>query len=75
MWKEENSAITKDFSFSDFQEALSFVSKVAKLAQKANHHPDILIHGFNKVRLTLSTHSEGRVTEKDLALAKKIDAL
>ena len=45
------------------------------LAEQANHHPDILIHGWNKVRLTLSTHSEGGLTESDFALAARIDGL
>jgi 4a-hydroxytetrahydrobiopterin dehydratase len=54
---------------------MAFVNKVADLAEEANHHPDILIHGWNKVRLTLSTHSEGGVTEKDRALAERIDQL
>ena len=45
------------------------------MAEAANHHPDILVHGWNKVRLTLSTHSEGGVTDADLALAQQLDAL
>ena len=45
------------------------------VAEAADHHPDILVHGWNKVRLTLSTHSEGGVTAADLALAEQLDAL
>ena len=48
---------------------------MADAAEAANHHPDILVHGWNKVRLTLSTHCEGGLTEADLALAATIDAL
>ena len=51
------------------------MNRVAELAESANHHPDILVHGWNKVRLTLSTHSAGGLTDADFALARGIDAL
>ena len=54
---------------------MAFVNRVADVAQEADHHPDILIHGWNKVRLTLSTHPEGGLTDKDHALARAIDEL
>ncbi|MDQ3630912.1 MAG: 4a-hydroxytetrahydrobiopterin dehydratase, partial [Actinomycetota bacterium] len=53
----------------------AFVNRVAEAAESANHHPDILIHGFNRVRLTLSTHSAGGLTDKDFQLARMIDGL
>jgi 4a-hydroxytetrahydrobiopterin dehydratase len=74
-WKQDGATLTRDFECKDFKDALAFVNKVGALAEEANHHPDILIHGWNKVRLTLSTHSEGKVTEKDQALAERIDSL
>ena len=74
-WTQDGDALVRDFKHRDFAAAIAFVNKVAELAEEANHHPDILVHGWNKVRLTLSTHSEGRVTEKDHALAQRIDAL
>ena len=74
-WTQDGDALVRDFEHPDFAAAIAFVNKVAELAEEANHHPDILVHGWNKVRLTLSTHSEGRVTEKDHALAQRIDAL
>ena len=74
-WREEGAAIVRDLEFKDFAAALAFVNRVAGAAEDANHHPDILIHGWNKVRLTLSTHSEGRVTDADHAMATRIDAL
>jgi 4a-hydroxytetrahydrobiopterin dehydratase len=74
-WNQDGDALVKDFELKDFAAAVAFVNRVAGLAEEANHHPDILIHGWNKVRLTLSTHSEGQVTEKDHALAERIDAL
>lgn len=66
--------IEKPYSFEDFREAMRFVNKVAELADKADHHPDILIN-YNKVTLTLSTHSAGGLTEKDLDLARDIEFL
>ncbi len=74
-WREENQSLVRDFEFSNFAAAMAFVNRVADVAEEANHHPDILVHGWNKVRLTLSTHSEGRVTDNDHALAQKIDGL
>jgi 4a-hydroxytetrahydrobiopterin dehydratase len=68
-------AIERELSFADFVAAIAFVNRVAELAEAANHHPDILVHGWNKVRLTLSTHSEGGLTEADFRLAQAIDRL
>jgi 4a-hydroxytetrahydrobiopterin dehydratase len=74
-WREEEAALVKDFELADFATAMGFVNQVAEMAEGANHHPDILIHGWNKVRLTLSTHSEGKVTQADHDLAAGIDGL
>jgi 4a-hydroxytetrahydrobiopterin dehydratase len=68
-------AIARELKFADFRQAIDFVDRVAVVAEEANHHPDILVHGWNKVRLTLSTHSKGGVTDADFALAARIDAL
>jgi 4a-hydroxytetrahydrobiopterin dehydratase len=65
----------RDYEFRDFAQAISFVNRVADAAEQANHHPDILIHGWNKVRLTLTTHSAGRLTDNDRAMAERIDGL
>jgi 4a-hydroxytetrahydrobiopterin dehydratase len=75
VWREEDSALVRDYEFEDFAGAMAFVNRVAATAEQANHHPDILVHGWNKVRLTLTTHSEGGLTENDHAMAKRIDAL
>jgi 4a-hydroxytetrahydrobiopterin dehydratase len=64
----------KDVILADFTHAMRFVNDVASAAERSNHHPDILIQ-WNKVTLTLSTHSEGGITIKDFALAKKIDKI
>ena len=68
-------AIARELKFDDFAAAIAFVNRVAAVAEQANHHPDILVHGWNKVRLTLSTHSEGGLTAADFDLAARIDAL
>jgi 4a-hydroxytetrahydrobiopterin dehydratase len=74
-WREEGAELVKDFELADFGTAMGFVNQVAEMAEAANHHPDILIHGWNKVRLTLSTHSEGKLTQADHDLAAGIDGL
>jgi 4a-hydroxytetrahydrobiopterin dehydratase len=73
-WKKKGANIIRTFQFQDFVAAIRFVGTVAKLAEKAAHHPDIDIR-WNKVTLALSTHSEGGLTERDFALAKKFDGL
>ena len=65
----------RDYQFKDFAQAVAFVNTVAEAAEEANHHPDILIHGWNNVRLTLTTHSEGKLTDNDRAMAERIDGL
>jgi 4a-hydroxytetrahydrobiopterin dehydratase len=72
-WRREGEALVRDWRFADFGAAIAFVERVAEVAETANHHPDILVHGWNKVRLTLSTHSEGGITAADLALAERLD--
>ena len=74
-WRPEGDALVRDFKFKDFAEAMAFVNRVAEIAEQRNHHPDILVHGWNNVRLTLSTHSKGGLTELDFALAERIDTL
>ena len=74
-WRQEGDALVRDFKFKDFAEAMSFVNQVADAAEERNHHPDILVHGWNTVRLTLSTHTKGGVTDADRALAEQIDSL
>ncbi|MCL4785548.1 MAG: 4a-hydroxytetrahydrobiopterin dehydratase [Verrucomicrobia bacterium] len=73
-WKKTGAAISRTFQFQNFVAAMKFVNAVAKLAEKAWHHPDIDIR-WNKVTLTLTTHSEGGLTGKDFQLAKQFDRL
>ncbi len=74
-WEREGDALVRERRFADFAAAIAFVERVAECAEAANHHPDILVHGWNKVRLTLSTHSEGGITAADLALAQRLDTV
>lgn len=72
-WQRHHDEIRKEYRFADFKAAMAFVNRVAEAAEAADHHPDIEIK-YNRVEMTLSTHSEGGVTEKDLGLAAQIDA-
>jgi 4a-hydroxytetrahydrobiopterin dehydratase len=74
-WKTENKYLGKVFELKNFEEAVNFVNKILPLAEKADHHPDILIHSYKKVKVMLFTHSEGKITDKDYSLAKKIDEI
>lgn len=75
MWEENNNRLSRTFIFGNFIEAFSFMTKVAIVAEKMNHHP-YWINVYNKVEIHLSTHDEGDiVTEKDRKLAKEIDQL
>ena len=74
-WIEEDNRLKKTFKFKDFIEAWSFMTKVALVAEKMNHHPD-WSNVYNTVTITLTTHDkENTLTEKDRELAKKIDEL
>jgi 4a-hydroxytetrahydrobiopterin dehydratase len=68
-------SIEREWKLADFAAAIAFVNRVGEVAQTANHHPDILLHGWNKVRLTLSTHSQGGLTDADFKLASQVDHL
>jgi len=73
-WERDGDEIVRTFEFSDFNEAMGFVNRAAMTAEKADHHPDIDIR-WNKVKLALSTHSEGGLTAKDLEMADQLDGL
>jgi 4a-hydroxytetrahydrobiopterin dehydratase len=73
-WRREGDSITRELKFDDFQGSVDFVNRITPPAEEMNHHPDIAI-SWNKVTLTLSTHSEGGLTENDFELATRIDSL
>jgi 4a-hydroxytetrahydrobiopterin dehydratase len=75
MWKEENNQLSRSFTFADFSEAFAFMTRVALLAEKNDHHPS-WNNEYNKVNISLSSHDAGGVvTDKDRNLAGAIDAL
>ncbi|MDQ3721966.1 MAG: 4a-hydroxytetrahydrobiopterin dehydratase [Actinomycetota bacterium] len=74
-WRREGDSIVRDVKRDGFTAAMALANGVAEAANAANHHPDILVHGYQHVRLTLSTHSAGGITENDFTLAQTIDAL
>jgi 4a-hydroxytetrahydrobiopterin dehydratase len=75
VWRQEGEALVRDYEFKDFVAAMAFVNRVADVAEEVNHHPDILVHDWNKVRLSLTTHSQGKLTDNDHAMAQRIDGL
>lgn len=75
VFSSDKKAITKTFTLVNFLATIRMTQKIAEIAEAEDHHPDIFIHEWNKITITLSTHSAGNVTEKDFSLASKIDAL
>jgi 4a-hydroxytetrahydrobiopterin dehydratase len=73
-WKREGDAIVKDFKLSDFKGSVDFVNAITPVAEEMNHHPDLKI-SWNTVSVSISSHSEGGLTENDFELAGKIDAV
>jgi 4a-hydroxytetrahydrobiopterin dehydratase len=71
-WKHEGNAIVRELVFRDFREAVAFLVRIAFDAEEADHHPDVSL-SYKRLRLSLSTHSEGGLTDKDFDLAAKID--
>lgn len=71
-WQRDGETITKRYTFPSFLKAIAFINAIAPLAEAANHHPDIA-NTYNRVSITLSTHDEGGITEKDMALAAQIE--
>jgi len=69
----DGNRIRKEFAFKNFARALAFVNRVGAIAEAEGHHPDILIHSWNRVRLDITTHAIGGLSENDFILAAKID--
>lgn len=74
-YDEKTRAIVKEFTMISFSSAAEFIGKIAPIANEQDHHPDILLHDYKKVKVMLSTHDAGGVTSNDFKLAKAIDAL
>ena len=73
-WSRAGAEIAKQFTFNSFMPAIDFVNRVAQAAERAGHHPYITVN-YNRVKLALSTHSEGGITKKDINLASEINLL
>jgi len=74
-WKKQGKYLVKEFELQNFKEAVVFVGKIMPIAEMLEHHPDISIHSYNKVKIMTATHSDGKITKKDRELAKMIDSL
>ena len=74
-WRREGDALIGERECADFAAVIALVNEIAGEAERADHHPDLLIHGYRRLRITLSTHSAGGITARDFALAAAIDAL
>jgi 4a-hydroxytetrahydrobiopterin dehydratase len=74
-WRREGDAIVAELECDDFATAVELVNKIAEVAERADHHPDILIHRYRRLQITLTTHSAGGLTRRDFEVARAIDAL
>jgi 4a-hydroxytetrahydrobiopterin dehydratase len=74
-WQREGDVITKEFVLAGFTEATQFIAKLARPANAMDHHPDVQLYRYKRVRIVLTTHSAGGLTQNDFELAAKIDAL
>ena len=74
-WAFNNNSIGKEFNLKDFKSALSLLNKIGDEAEKMDHHPDLFLHSWNKLKIIISTHSAGGVTQNDFNLARKIEEI
>ncbi|MDP9282140.1 MAG: 4a-hydroxytetrahydrobiopterin dehydratase [Chloroflexota bacterium] len=74
-WRREANTITRTFTLKGFKGAIAFANRVAEAANEANHHPDIHIESYRKVRIVLTTHMTGGISDADVELARRIDDL
>ncbi|HJW48834.1 MAG TPA: 4a-hydroxytetrahydrobiopterin dehydratase [Candidatus Limnocylindria bacterium] len=72
-WRREGNAITRTFTFRGFKGAMAFANRVAEAANAVNHHPDIHIESYRNVRIVLTTHATGGISDADIELARTID--
>jgi 4a-hydroxytetrahydrobiopterin dehydratase len=72
-WLKNGKFLEKNFSFDSFTHAIDFINNVAEIAEKLNHHPEILLHNYNQVRIQTTTHYIGTITQKDYDLTDQID--
>jgi len=75
MWRREGNVVTRTFTFKGFKGAMAFANRIAEAANAANHHPDIHIEAYRNVRIVLTTHAKGGLSDADVELALRIDEL
>ncbi|MCU0426921.1 MAG: 4a-hydroxytetrahydrobiopterin dehydratase [Candidatus Kapabacteria bacterium] len=75
LWKRNGNMIVRLYEFPTFLAAIGFMNAVAICAEVAQHHPDMLVYSWNKVKISIATHEKGGLTEQDFALAAQIDAI
>jgi len=73
LWIKQENTIVREIVAANFIAAVGIINSIAILAEKHDHHPDILLYGWNKVRITLTTHAQNGITQNDFKLAKEID--
>lgn len=74
-WSVEDGKLTREVQTKNFREALALVNALGEIAEEENHHPDLLIHGWNHVRIQLYTHTAHGISENDFIMAAKFDRL
>lgn len=74
-WRRDGNAVTRTFTFKGFKSAMAFANRVAEAANAANHHPDIHVEAYRHVRIVLTTHATGGISDADIELARAIDGL
>jgi 4a-hydroxytetrahydrobiopterin dehydratase len=75
MWQRDGVMIVRDLQVQNFAAALALVNRIGEVAEALDHHPDILLHGWNKIRLSVTTHDTGGLTERDFELAARVEEL
>lgn len=74
-WELIDDKLMVDVTTEDFKEALWLINEIGQVAEELNHHPDLSLHDYKQVRIETTTHAEGAITDKDLALAERVDAI
>jgi len=74
-WRREGEKLVRDLELDNFMAVIALVDRIAEAAERSDHHPDMLIHGYRHLRVELSTHSAGGLTARDFSLAATIDTL
>lgn len=74
-WKVEDNKLVREFNFKNFVTAIEFINFIKSSCEEQNHHPDIFLHSYKKLKIILYTHTQNKITEKDNQLAKSLNKL